>query len=190
MLVEQGELCSSNLIQIWSMHCSQLASHKGKEQILFNPDSLRSGDYKTQKGSLNPSERSSATVVYMKSLVCTPTGDTRRHHWNIQVKINLAGVITNTSHGQQIELRQLFYRGSIPAVNPIEPGRFLLEIKDHGSLFSYHFLSCRCGCWSRCFLGKCFSVALRLSMSILKINMLLGPVQLPEKRFQMWVCKY
>lgn len=130
LLVEEGELCGLNLIHIRTMHDSQLAPHKGNERLLIKPDDLGPRIDKTRTGTLNPSACSKAIAVYMKSLVSIPTGAARRHRWNIQIKLNLAGVSTNTSHCRGIDLQQLFDGGFITAENPIEPGKFLLAIKN------------------------------------------------------------
>jgi hypothetical protein len=66
----------------------------------------------------------------MKSLVSTPTGAARRHRWSMDIRLNLSGLIINTSHLRQVDLQQLFDGGLITADNPIEPGKFLLAIKN------------------------------------------------------------
>lgn len=117
------------------MHDSQVDCHKGNERLLIRPEDLELSIDKTKSGKLNPSSCSKAIAVYMKSLVSTPTGAARRHRWNINVKINLAGLITNTSLCREVNLQQLFDGGSITPENPIEPGKFILAIKNEVRLY-------------------------------------------------------
>lgn len=129
-LVEGGKLLGKNLIDIRTQHDSQLPRHKGNERILINPDDLRLEGDTTSSGELNPSACSKAIAVYMKDLVSTPTGAARRHRWNINVKLNLTGLTTNNSIHRSVDLQQLFDGGIISTENPIEPGKFLLAIKN------------------------------------------------------------
>lgn len=144
-LVESGKLHTANMISLRTKHDTQVARHKGNEQHLINPEDLRL-DKTTVDGKMCPSECSKAISVYMKSLVTTPTGAARRHRWNIDVKINIGGLMTNTSHHQDVDLQQLFDGGSITVEDPIEPGKLLVAIKNHvrGLLSSNFFCSDGC----------------------------------------------
>lgn len=85
----------------------------------------------TNNGSMKPSVCSKAIAVFMKNFSGTPAGAARRHRWNMHVKLNLAGIITNTTTDRALDMQQLFDGGSIGVENPIEPGKFVIAIKNN-----------------------------------------------------------
>lgn len=93
----------------------------------------------TKAGHMKPSACSKAIAVYMRSLQCIPTGAARRHRWNLDVKINFSGLTSNRTYLKEIDLQQMFDGGIINSENPLEPGKFLIVIKNHVSLCFFVF---------------------------------------------------
>lgn len=85
----------------------------------------------THDGVMKPSVCSKAIAVFMKSFSGTPAGAARRHQWNMQVKINLTGITKNTRTDRALDMQQLFDGGSIGVENPIEPGKFIISIRNN-----------------------------------------------------------
>lgn len=130
-LIDGNKLHIENIIHLRKRHDSQVAKNKGNDRMLINTDDLQLElKSTTNNGSMKPSACSKAIAVFMKTFSGTPAGAARRHWWNMHVKLNLAGIITNTTTDQALDMQQLFDGGSIGVENPIEPGKFVIAIKN------------------------------------------------------------
>lgn len=130
--VIDGALISSNLIAIRKRHDSEVVKHKGNERSLIHPDELTLElSSKTKGGNVKASDCSKIIAVCFKSLEEIPTGEARRHRWNINVKINFSGIVKDTAAFGQVHLQGLLQGGEIKPTNPIKPGSFLIVIKHH-----------------------------------------------------------
>lgn len=140
-LIDNDRLHVKNMIELRKQHDSQVAKNKGNDRMLTNCDNLRLElNSTTNDGSMKTSVCSKAIAVFMKNFSGTPAGAARRHRWNMHVKMNLAGIITNTTKDRAVDMQQLFDGGSIGIENPIEPGKIIIFIKNN-VCFSFLFES-------------------------------------------------
>lgn len=134
-LIEARKLNNKALIYLRKKHHSQSQRHKGNERDRVNTNELQVAVASTSKdGGLDPSACSKIIAVHMKNQQNITSGAERRHRWNIHVKLNMAGLLTRTSLLGYETLQGLFDGGIISTQNPIEPGKFLILIKNHVSL--------------------------------------------------------
>ncbi|EGG03121.1 uncharacterized protein MELLADRAFT_90465 [Melampsora larici-populina 98AG31] len=130
-LIDNDRLHVKNIIELRKQHDIQVAKNKGNDRILTNCDNLRLElNLTTNDGILKPSICSKAIAVFMKNFSGTPAGAARQHRWNMHIKMNLGGLITNTTKDRAVDMQQLFDRGSIGIENPIEPGTIIIFIKN------------------------------------------------------------
>lgn len=142
-LVDGRKLHNKALVHLRRQHHSQAQRHKGNERDRVNPEELRVAISRTTNdGQANPSACSKVIAVHMKNSKSVSSGAARRHRWNIQVKLNMAGLMTRTSLLQYQDLQGLFDGGIISTQNPIEPGKFVIVIKNDvrilSKIKSYH----------------------------------------------------
>lgn len=137
-LIDGKNLHHKNIIKLQKSHNSQVSKNKGNDQMLTNRDDLiLELNSTTVDGDMKPSVCSKAIAVFMKTFSGTPAGAARRHRWNMHVKINLAGIITNTTTNRALYMQQLFDAGSIGVENPIEPGKLPIFIKNNVCVFPF-----------------------------------------------------
>ncbi|KAH9820386.1 hypothetical protein DFH28DRAFT_1121611 [Melampsora americana] len=130
--VIDNKLIETSLIAVQKHHGSELVKHKGNEQNIIHPDELRLELTNTTKsGGLQASACSKIIAVCFKNLEEVPTGEACRHQWNINVNINLSGIVKDTANLGQVHLQGLMDGGEIKPSNPIKPGSFIIVIKNH-----------------------------------------------------------
>ncbi|KAH9811286.1 hypothetical protein DFH28DRAFT_901136, partial [Melampsora americana] len=116
----------SKLLQLRVAHDSQVQKHRGNKRQKINVNDLR----KSPGKALKPSECSKLVAVVMKNIEATPTGLSRIHRWNINVKLNLLQRYQNTSTHLDLPFQATLIGGGITAENPIEMGKFVVLIKN------------------------------------------------------------
>lgn len=137
--VINSELVGSNLIAMRRRHDSEVVKHKGNERHIIHLDELRLDlTDKTKSGGLKASACSKIIAVCFKNLEEVPTGEARRHRWNINIKLNLSGIVKDTATFSQVHLQGLLDGGEIKRSNPLKPGRFIIAIKNHVRCWSFH----------------------------------------------------
>lgn len=137
-LVDGDKLHVKNIFDIRKRHDSQVAKNKGNDRMLTNVDHLNADlNSTTNDGRMKPSVCSKAIAVFMKTFPGAPAGAARQHRWNMNVKINLSGITTNTSIHRTLDMQQLLDGGSIGLENPIESGKFIISIKNNVGFFFF-----------------------------------------------------
>ncbi|EGG07986.1 uncharacterized protein MELLADRAFT_105497 [Melampsora larici-populina 98AG31] len=133
-----GKLIGANLTAIWKLHDSKVVNHKGNEQNIIHPDKLALElTSKTKSGGVK-----SSACSKIKNLEEIPTGKAHRHQWNINVKIDLSGIVKDSAVFGQVHLQGLLEGGEIKPTNPIKTGSFLIVIKNHVNQLSKNIALC------------------------------------------------
>lgn len=139
-LVYEDRLNTVSLLQLRKNHNSQVDAHKGNERNKISSSLLNvEANGKTREGKLKASACSKLMAVFMRESNDASSGLARKHRWNIEVKVKVSAHIRNSSRFNITSVQSLFDDGTIRPDNPLEPGKFLVLIKnDVGLPFSSH----------------------------------------------------
>lgn len=130
LLNANGELDASVLIGMRRKHDSEVGRKKGNERkrpTQAQKQVVSEGDVE----KLDPAECSKMVSMLVKSAEGLEKTIARLHRWNIHGPLTLHRLIKNTSTQLTMPLQTLFQHGEVSPENRMEPGKFVVVIKNN-----------------------------------------------------------
>lgn len=134
--LDNNSLNHDVLKEMRDKHDSQVGRKKGNERKKQQPPILNNlaAEVDGQAEKLNPSECSKIVASIVKNAEGLEKAVARLHRWNIHIPLKMHRLMVNSTSNVTIATQNLLNNGSISPTNPLEPGKFVVLIKNHVSL--------------------------------------------------------